>query len=345
MRRRRLLTAPRGALLLTASALALAWSTAVVHAQALPQTHVLIVTGASGEPRFADAFHREATALRNAAIQRFGIPDSLVTWLAEDPARDRAISGRSDRDGVTAAIERIAARASAGDQVFILLLGHGSADNQTARFNVPGRDLTDEDFAALLDKLSRQKVAFVNAASASGDFIKRLSGPNRIIITATKSGFERNETLFGEHFVQALTGDGADVDKDGRVSLLEAFTYARREVARAYESTNRLQTEHAMLDDDGNGTGSDAPSADAADGQIARAFYLAPAAGAAAALANDPRAQALIATQRRLEAQIDSLRVVKASMPDSVYQKQLEDLLVKLAETTQALRALQVRKP
>lgn len=336
----------RGVPRLLAGALGLAWSASAVLAQALPRTHVLIVTGASGEPRFAEAFHREATALRTAAIERFGIPDSLVIYLAEDPARDRAtITGRSDRDGVTQAIERIAKRASAGDQVFVLLLGHGSADNQAARFNVPGRDLTDADFASLLDQLGEQKIAFVNAASASGDFIKRLSGPNRIVITATKSGFERNETLFGEHFVKALTGDGADVDKDGRVSLLEAFTYARREVTRAYEATNRLQTEHAMLDDDGNGAGSDEPSADAADGQVARAFFLAPAAGAAAALANDPRAQALLATQRRLEQQIDSLRVVKASMPDSVYQKRLEDLLVKLAETSQALRALQVRKP
>src|SRR5690606_10600034 len=237
------------------------------------------------------AFHREATALRSAAIDRFGIPDSLIVYLAEDPARDRAvITGRSDREGVEQAFARIAARASAGDQVFILLLGHGSADNQTSRFNVPGRDLTDADFAGLLDRLREQKVAFVNASSASGDFIKRLSGPNRIVITATKSGFERNETLFGEIFVRALTGEGADIDNDGRVSLREAFSYARREVERAYESTNRLQTEHALLDDDGDGTGSDAPAAEAADGQLARSFFLAPAAGAAAALANDPRA-------------------------------------------------------
>lgn len=314
-------------------------------AQAVPQTHVLIISGASGEPRFATAFHAGAMALR-AAAAKMGVADSLILYLAEDPSKDpRAISGRSNREGVTQAIEKIAARARPDDQVFILLLGHGSADNDVARFNVPGADLTDGDFAKLLDRLSPQTVAFVNAASASGDFIKSLSGPNRVVVTATKSGFERNETLFGEHFVAAYATEGADTDKDGRVSLLEAFTYARREVGRAYEQSNRLQTEHAMLDDDGDGVGRAEPAADGPDGQRARAFFLGVAGGVSASVANDPRAAALLATQRTLQQQIDSLRVVKTSMPEAEYEKQLEALLLKLAETTRALRALQVRKP
>lgn len=314
-------------------------------AQTVPQTHILIITGASGEPRFATAFHAGAMALR-AAATKSGVADSLIIYLGENPSLDpRAISGRSNREGVTQAIEKIAMRARPDDQVFILLLGHGSADNEIARFNVPGADLTDADFAKLLDRLSRQTVAFVNAASASGDFIKSLSGPNRVVVTATKSGFERNETLFGEHFVAAYATEGADTDKDGRVSLLEAFTYARREVGREYEQSNRLQTEHAMLDDDGDGVGRADAAADAPDGKRARAFFLGAAGGLSATVANDPRAAALLATQRQLQQQIDSLRVVKASMTEAEYEKQLEALLLKLAETTRALRALEVRKP
>ncbi|HSA57692.1 MAG TPA: C13 family peptidase [Gemmatimonadaceae bacterium] len=314
-------------------------------AQAVPQTHVLFITGASGEPRFATAFHAQVMALRAAATGA-GIPDSLILYLAEDPSREpRAITGRSNREGVTQAIERIAGRAGPDDQVLILLIGHGSADNEVSRFNAPGADLTDADFAKLLDRLSRQSVAFVNAASASGDFIKTLSGPNRVVVTATKSGFERNETLFGEHFVAAYAKEGADTDKDGRVSLLEAFTYARREVTRAYEQSNRLQTEHAMLDDDGDGVGRADPAADGPDGRRARGFFLGAAGGLPAGVASDPRAAALLATQRQLQQQIDSLRVVKSSMPEAEYEKQLEALLLKLAETTRALRALEVRKP
>jgi hypothetical protein len=314
-----------------------AWS------QSAPRTHVLIVTGASGEPRFAQQFHTLAMELRNIATTRFGIPDSQVTYLAEQTtAAPRAITGRSTKEGVTQAIDRLVGRAGAGDGVFILLIGHGSSDGDVHRFNVPGADMTDADFKSLLDKLGGQTVAFVNASSASGDFVKTLSAKNRVVVTATKSGFERNETLFAEHFVSAYAKDGADADKDGRVSLLEAFVYARREVQRAYESSNKLQTEHAMLDDDGDGTGHPDPVARGPDGTVANRFFLQPAA---LNVASDPRAAALIATQVRLEAQLDTLKLAKGIMSDADYEKALEDLLLKISENASALRALGVRKP
>jgi len=315
-------------------------------AQAAPRTHVLIVTGASGEPRFAQQFHKVATSFRVAAITRFEIPDSQVIYLAEQTTPDpRTISGRSTREGISQAIDRIAAHASAGDAVFILLIGHGSSDGEVSRFNVPGMDVSDVDFKAYLDKLSGQTVAFVNAASAGGDFVKTLSGKNRIIVSATKSGFERNETLFAGHFVTAYATDGADTDKDGRVSVLEAFVYARREVQREYEGSNRLQTEHAMLDDDGDGAARADPAARGPDGTIANRFFLQRAVGLSAAAAADPRAAALLATQAKLEAQLDTLKLAKGVMSEADYQKALEDLLLKISENASALRALGVRKP
>ena len=314
--------------------------------QAIPKTHVLIVTGSSGEPRFAQQFHALAMSLRAVATTKFGIPDSQIIYLAEQTTSDpRAITGRSTREAVSGAFDRIAGHASAGDAVFILLIGHGSSEGNVSRFNVPGMDMTDADFRAQLDKLSGQVVAFINAASASGDFVKTLSGKNRVIVTATKTGFERNETLFAGHFVSAYVGDGADADKDGRISLLEAFAYARREVQREYESTNRLQTEHAMLDDDGDGTGRADPGARGPDGVIANRFYLQPAAGLSAAAASDPKVAELLATQSRLQAQLDSLRLAKGVMPEKEYEKALEDLLTKIAENASTLRAMGVRKP
>lgn len=314
--------------------------------QAVPRTHVLIVAGASGEPRFAAQFHEQAMALRSAAVTGFGIPDSLVTYLAEATSADpRAISGRSTKEGITQAVQRIASRAAAGDAVFILLIGHGTSDGDVSRFNVPGADISDADFKALLSRLSGQTVAFVMATSASGDALKTLSGRNRVVITATKSGFERNETLFAGHFVGAYSKEGADTDKDGRVSLLEAFTYARREVQREYEGSNRLQTEHAMLDDDGDGTGRADPGERGPDGAVASRFFLQPAVMLSATAASDPRATALLATQARLQAQLDTLRLAKGAMPEADYQKALEDLLEKISENASALRALGVRKP
>ena len=318
----------------------------LLFAQGTPSTHLLIVTGSSGEPRFATGFHALAMGLRAVASTKFGVPDSQIIYLAEQTTPDpRAITGRSTREGIVQAIDRIAARAAAGDAVLILLIGHGTGDGEISRFNVPGPDMSDVEFDAQLDKLSKQVVAFVNAASASGDFVKKLAGRNRVVVTATKSGFERNETLFAGHFVGAYVKDGADTDKDGRVSLLEAFTFARREVEREYESTNRLQTEHAMLDDDGDGTGRADPGPRGPDGTIANRFYLQPAAGVTAAAAADPRVAPLLATQSRLQSQLDTLRLAKTMMKEADYEKALEDLLTKISENASALRALGVRKP
>jgi hypothetical protein len=165
-------------------------------------------------------------------------------------------------------------------------------------------------------------------------------------VTATKSGVERNQTVFAKYFVQAYTADGADTDKDGRVSLLEAFRFARREVERDYEEGNRLLTEHAVLDDDGDGVGHADASEKGPDGVRARGIYLGAAGGAAAAaVANDPRAAPLLARKAELEASLDSLRRRKGSMKESEYQEALEALVVKLAETNKALRELEVKKP
>ena len=314
--------------------------------QAPSRTYLVIITGSSGEPRFATSFHAQATALRSAAIDKFGIRDSLVTYLTEDPSKGpAAVTGRSTREGIALAIDGIARRAQQGDRVLLLLLGHGSAQNEESRFSIPGPDLTAPEFANLLNRLSSLTVAFINASSASGDFIKQLAGPNRVVVTATKSSNEKNESLFGQHFVAAYASDGADTDKDGRVSVLEAFVYARREVQREYEKTNRLQTEHAMLDDDGDGVGHGDPSDQGPDGRRAGAFFLANATGVSATLAADPKAAELLATRQRIQAQIDSLRAQKAMMKEDDFQRALEPLLVDLAMATQALKALEKKKP
>lgn len=318
----------------------------VAGAQNAPRTHLLIVTGSSGEPRFAQQFQALATTLRGVALDRFGIPESRITWLAENPATDPgAITARSTRDEIQRAIDGIAGRAAPGDAVLILLIGHGSSDGTRSTFNVPGPDVSDAEFRSMLGKLSGQSVAFINASSASGDFVKSLSGRNRIVVTATKSGFERNETVFAQHFVTAYAKDGADADKDGRVSLLEAFHYARREVQREYESNNKLQTEHAVLDDDGDGTGRADPAERGPDGGLASRFFLQPAVTLTAAAAADPRAAPLLAEQARLQAQLDTLRLARGVLPEADYQKRLEDLLLRISENAAALRALGVRKP
>jgi hypothetical protein len=273
-------------------------------------------------------------------VTKHGLTPDAITYLAENPARDTArIDGKSSKQELTQAIAQVAARARAGDRVLLMLIGHGSHAGSDSRFNLPGPDLTAAELGVMLERLTAMQVAVVNAASASGDFVAALSAKNRVVITATKSSYERNETLFPRYFVAALTMPGADTDKDERVSLLEAFIYAKREVARAYETDMRLPTEHAMLDDDGDRRGSAEPDPRAGDGSLARRFLLGGSTKAASVAASMPGGSELVARKTQLEAQVDSLRRRKETMAADVYVRELERLLVELAQVSQAIRA------
>ncbi len=301
-------------------------------------THVVIVTGASGDPKYAASFHAAATAFADALVNTHGVPADNVIYLAENPARDAArIDGKSSKIEVGNALSGVAGKARAGDRVLLVLIGHGSHAGADSRLNLPGPDMTAAELAVMLEPLQSLQLAVVNAASASGDFLPVLSGKNRVVITATKSSYERNETLFPQHFVNAFTTPGADTDKDERVSLLEAFVYAKREVTRVYETDTRLPTEHAMLDDDGDRRGSAEPNPQSGDGAVARRFIVGGTRTARAAeTANAPAA--LVARKSELEAQVDSLRRRKNTMAADQYEQQLEKLLVDLARVSQAIR-------
>lgn len=286
---------------------------------AAQRTHVLLVTGLAGEPRYAALFHAAASAVYDAAKARWGVADSSLVYLAEDPAGDPARTrGRATKESVGQALVALSHRVAPGDLVLVYLVGHGSGEGPDSRINLPGPDPTARDFAAWLAGFERQTVVFVNASSASGDFVATLTGPNRVVVTATRSALERNETVFAEHFSKGLVGDAADLDKDGRLSVLEAFEYAKREVARVYESSNRLLTEHAQLSDQA----------------LARTV-----AFGGAAVSADPRVAALVAERQALEAQVVALRGRKAAMDSTAYERELERLLLEIAEKTRAIRA------
>ncbi len=325
-----------------------AWLAAAVIALPAPvaaqagATHVLLITGLSGDAHFAASYQQTARALYDTARRAWHVGDSSLIYLAEDSTADPSrIRGRSTSAGIGAAFARLAHRVSPGDVVLVFLLGHGSGEGAQEAVNLPGPDAPASQYAAWLAPLRAATVVFVNASSGSGDFLPVLSAPDRIVITATTGAYERNESLFGPLFAQGLTDPAADADKDGKISVLEAFDFAVTQVAHAYDSTHRLQTEHAQLDDNGDGRGSRTPGSDVGgDGLLARRI----AFGGAAAV-TDPRIKALLAEQRILEAEVDSLRGAKAGMDSTVYQARLEQLLLEIARRTEAIRALEGKKP
>ena len=310
------------------------------------RTHLLIVSGLGGEPKFTEQFRAWGLALVDVARKRYAMADSDVVYLAEEGAKDPRINGVSTKVNVEGALARFAKRAAAGDQVVIILIGHGSGSGEDSKISLPGPDLSARDFARDLAPFSSQQVAFVDLTSASGDMLPVLSSANRIVITATKSSFERNESVFAKHFVTALSGDVADVDKDGRVSLLEAYRYAVNETKRYYEDEGRLQTEHAQLDDNGDKAGTAEPDirvASGADGALARRIFLGGATYATAAGASDPKLAALYKERFALEARIDELKKRKASLSAEAYDDALENLLVELALKAKEIRAMEGR--
>jgi len=313
---------------------------------AVAQTYLVVVSGIGGEPAYQERFLVWGSALVEAAEERLGIGEDHVAYFAEDPSRDPRIRGRSTKANVTTALTDLASRAEPGARIVVVLIGHGSVVGGEARINLPGPDMRAGDFALLLDAFSTQEIVFANLSSASGDWIAALSGERRVVVTATRSGTERDESLFGGYFVAALTEDEADTDKDGRVSVLEAFQYANAETDRVYGQQNRLRSEHAMLDDDGDGRGTPEPDGESGDGVHARRVFLAADPGRAArAATDDPALVALYDERDSLETAVASLRARKGAMEAAAYEAELERTLLALARTNREIRAREGREP
>lgn len=311
------------------------------------RTHVLLVSGISGEDRFAQQWRTWSERLATALVAQ-GVASGDVIRLAERTGQ--GVRARATKDEISRQLLRIASTAAPSDQVLLVIFGHGAVQGDEARLNLPGPDLSARELAVMLRALPTDRVVVVNTASASGPFVGTLAGAGRAIIAATRSGAQNNETIFGDHFTAAYAEGGADTDKDGRVSLLEAFNYTQHEVARAYSATNRMRSEHALLDADGDGTGTVEPDAAAGDGRAASTIFFGAAAGSAVAGAEppagaSPELRALYSRRADVQQRVDAHRARKDSMAADAYERELERLLVDLALVTQQIRQLEGGSP
>lgn len=310
---------------------------------AVQQTHVLVVSGLGGEPQYSEQFVDWGLKMVDAA-EEAGIPAQNVRFLAEDPeAAPGRIDGRSTRQEVEQAFRELAMQSPPEDRVLVLLIGHGGGAGAEARVSLPGRSLRASEYRALLDQLAPRTVALVNAASASGDFIPILSAEGRIVVTATRSSRQRNAALFGGYFVEAYGGEEADTDRDGRVSLLEAFQYARIETDRYYQDRGLITSETALLEDRTEGSGEPEPGSESGVGQLAARFFLESVVPTVITGddATAERLRVLYAEQGRLEEEVARLRQREESLRPEAYQEALEQLLVQLAQTGSEIRELE----
>ena len=291
---------------------------------AAQSTHLLVITGVPGDEEHAQKFQKWATAFIDAAKKKESLPDANITYLSDHKAT---------REGVDKAFADLAARAKPNDNVIVLLIGHGSFDGRQAAFNIMGPDLTAPEWAKLLGRLAPQHVAFINTSSASGAFLPAVAAPGRVVVTATKTGGEKLDTLFPEFFVEAFADDGADRDRNGHVSILEAFEYAKAKVTQSYQQKGLLLTEHATIDDGG-------------EGRMAATMFLGIGRGEAAldVDTSDPEVRALVEQRDAIERDIAALKLMKGTLEEAKYNAQMETLLTDLAIKTKALRERQTKK-
>ncbi len=297
-------------------------------------THLLVITGVGGDDEHTQQFHKWATAIVDAAKERGGLSDATITYLGDKPELDAAhIKARSTRDNVQKAFADLAAKVQPADEVVVVLIGHGSFDGKMGAFNLPGPDLTADDYAKLVGALKSERVVFVNTSSSSGAFLQPLAGPGRTIITSTKTGGEKNEPVFAQYFADAFKDSAADTDRNGRISLAEAFEYAKSKSAATYTKAGTILTEHATLDD-------------SHEGKFAATLYLESDRARAEKTAKvaNPELRALLESQHVLEDQVTALKLKKDALPAADYDRQMETLLTDLALKARAIRDIEAKK-
>jgi hypothetical protein len=291
--------------------------------QARAATYYVIVAGLGGEPDYEQRFKSAAQDLDK--IFKSACSANHVYTLTGSQA-----TAAEMRETLNA----VARGAKADDDFALILIGHGSFDGVDYKFNLVGPDLTAGEISEMCNRIAARRQLIVDTSSASGGAVQAFERPGRAVIAATKSGTEKNATVFARYWVEALQDPSVDTDKSDSVSAMEAFSYATQKTTAFYDSQKRLATEHAVFNDLGRG---DAVR-QAGDGQglLLSNFTLLRLGGSQLA-ANDPAKRALLEKKEDLEQKIDALKYQKAAMDPADYKKQLTDALVELAKVQEEL--------
>jgi len=287
--------------------------------------YYVTVAGLGGEPDYEQEFTSLAMDL-DKLLKASGSDVHVYTLTGKD----------ATRANLTETLAQVAAEAKPDDDFVLTLIGHGSFDGVEYKFNLPGPDISAADLATLCDHVPARRQLIVNTTSASGGSVAALEKRGRAVIAATKSGTEKNATVFARYWVQALHDPEADVDKNDAITALEAFRYAASRTAEFYDAQKRLATEHAVFEDTGLHDPVREASTDTGEGLLLSSFTLIRLGAAQKAYA-DPAKRALLARKEELERQIDTLKYQKAAMSQDDYKSQLTAALIELAKVQEEL--------
>ncbi len=307
------------------------------------ETHHVILSGSGGEPEFVEKFADWSSRLRDALVSQTGASPDHVTLLAAAGADKSAPQQEIGLESIRALFKSLETAVNPTEDVAVYLIGHGSFLKDASKFQIPGEDLSAQALESMLAELPAARVIIVNGSSSSAGFINVLSGPNRVVCAATKSATESNATEFMRFFVEGIEDGSADRNKDERISVLEACEQAAELTASWYTGSNLIATEHAILDDNGDGLGTRLPvsavldeggDADAAiDGALAGAIFLKDYTFPEAA------PQELIDRYLAALDAVTALRHRKPELAEADYTKELERILLDAARANREIRS------
>lgn len=297
------------------------------------ERYALVVSGASGGPQYAEKYDTWRNEFVRILRETWNYPADHVAVLAEKAAADVRVS---NRENVRAALAAWRTKLTADDTLIVLLIGHGAGvDAATAKFNLVGPDMTALEWADAIRPLASQ-VVFVNTASGSFAYLEALAGRRRIVVTANDNAAQQFETVMPEFFVAAFADPATDTDKNGKISLWEAFTATAARVADWYQERGQLPTERPLLDDTGDGIGREAEG-DGIDGLLAKTTYLQP--DPVVPESGNPEIDGMRRRRLAIETELDRLKVRKDQMLPDQYDDALEKLLLELARIDRRLRS------
>ena len=294
------------------------------------ERYAVIISGVSGGEKYATQQKKWREEVSTFLTAGLAVPDANLVVLDEESEG----SSTATAANIRRVLGDLRRRMTGGDTLLLILLGHGTYDGIDAKFNLVGPDLIAPEWKDVLDGLPG-RIVVVNTTESSFPFLEQLSSRGRVVITATDSAAQRFATVFAEYFIRSLVDRSGDFDKNGRVSILEAFNAASAGVKQHYEQRGQLSTERPLIDDDGDGMGREA-GAPGSDGTLAGSFYLDPEPGTLAS--GDAEVAALERQRLVLEARLETLKEKKSSMPENEYQAELEKILVELAKIAQQIR-------
>lgn len=294
------------------------------------ERYVVIVSGASGGEKYAEQQKQWRNELTAFLTSNFLVPDANVVILDEESTG----TTRATAQNVRRLLADLRRRVTRDDTLMLVLLGHGTFDGADAKFNLVGPDFNAPQWKEAIDGIAGRLV-IINTTASSYPFLEELSRPGRVIITATDSAQQRFATVFPEYFIRSLADLSSDIDKNGRISLWEAFASASAGVKQHYEQRGQLSTERPLLDDNGDRVGREA-DAPGEDGAMARAMYF--DADRTSVANTSPAVADLERARQRLEGRLADLKSRKALLSDEQYQAELEAILIEIAKVAQEIR-------